>query len=56
MEWQFAVALVIAIPIILFPPVFLLYVNTGFYMATKESRARRAARENKEKLISKLSD
>jgi hypothetical protein len=46
MEWQFIVALVIAIPIILFPAAFVWYLNVGgIYAAIKEARARRVARE-----------
>lgn len=45
MEWTFIVALVIAIPIILFPVAFVWYLNAGgIYAAIKEARARRAAR------------
>ena len=44
MEWQFIVALVIAIPIILFPAAFIWYLNVGgIYVAIKEARARRVA-------------
>ncbi|HEY78598.1 MAG TPA: hypothetical protein G4O09_05735 [Dehalococcoidia bacterium] len=46
MEWQFIVALVIAIPIILFPAAFVWYLNIGgIYAAIREARARRAAHE-----------
>jgi hypothetical protein len=46
MEWQFIVALVIAIPIILFPAAFVWYLNVGgIYSAIKEARERKAARE-----------
>ena len=46
MEWQIIVALVIAIPIILFPVVFVWFLNIGgIYAAIKEARARRVARE-----------
>jgi hypothetical protein len=46
MEWQFIVALVIAIPIILFPAAFVWYLNIGgIYSAIREARARRAAHE-----------
>lgn len=46
MEWQFVVALVIAIPIILFPAAFVWYLNIGgIYATIKEARQRRAARE-----------
>ena len=48
MEWQFIVALVIAIPIILFPAAFIWYINIGFiYTIIKEVRARKAAQEKK---------
>ena len=46
MEWQVIVALVIAIPIILFPAAFVWYLNVGgIYAAVKEARARRVAHE-----------
>jgi len=39
MEWQIVVALLIAIPIILFPVVFVWYMNAGgLYAAIKERR------------------
>ncbi|MFC1961855.1 hypothetical protein ACFLWN_02275 [Chloroflexota bacterium] len=47
MDWQFIVALVIAIPIILFPVAFVWYLNVGgIVSAIKEARTRRAARES----------
>ena len=46
MEWQIIVALVVAIPIILFPAAFVWYLNVGgVYAAIKEARERRVARE-----------
>jgi hypothetical protein len=46
MQWELIVALVIAIPIILFPVAFVWYLNIGgIYAAIKEARARRVARE-----------
>ena len=46
MQWEFIVALVIAIPIILFPAAFVWYLNIGgIYAAIKDARVRRAARE-----------
>ncbi len=46
MEWQIIVALVIAIPIILFPVALIWYINIGgIYIAIKEARARRVARK-----------
>ena len=46
MEWQIVVALVIAIPIILFPVVFVWYLNMGgIYAAIKEALAKRTVTE-----------
>jgi hypothetical protein len=54
MEWQFIVALVIAIPIILFPVAFVWYLNIGgIYAAVKEARARRAVREKGVRVVVK---
>ena len=44
MEWQLIVALVIAVPIILFPAAFVWYLNIGgIFTAIKDARARRQA-------------
>lgn len=54
MEWQVIVALVIAIPVILFPVALIWYINFGgIYLAIKEARARRAARK---KEVAKTAD
>jgi hypothetical protein len=46
MQWEFIVALVIAIPIILFPAAYIWYLNIGgIYTTVKEVRTRRIARE-----------
>ena len=46
MQWELVVALVIAIPIILFPAAFVWHLNIGgIFAAIKEARARRVARE-----------
>ena len=46
MQWEFVVALGIAIPIILFPAALVWYLNIGgIYTAIKEARERRAVRE-----------
>ncbi|MFC1902252.1 hypothetical protein ACFLX3_04930 [Chloroflexota bacterium] len=51
MEWQIVVALVIAIPIILFPVAFVWYFNiNGLYTAIKETRARLVARKRRHQL------
>jgi hypothetical protein len=43
MEWQAILALVIAIPIVLFPVVFVWYLNAGgVYHAIKEARLKKA--------------
>ena len=44
MEWEFLVALIVAIPIILFPAAFVWYLNAGgLFRALRERLARRAA-------------
>ena len=46
MEWQIAVALGIAIPVILFPVLFVWYLNVGGLMtAFREARQKRLVRE-----------
>jgi hypothetical protein len=46
MQWEFVVALVIAIPIILFPAAYIWYLNIGgIYAAIKQARARQVGRE-----------
>ena len=48
MQWELIIALVIAIPIILFPAAYVWYLNVGgIYTAIKEARARRVARQKK---------
>jgi hypothetical protein len=47
MEWEFIVALVVAIPIILLPVAFVWYLNLGgIYAAFREARRKRAAKEH----------
>ncbi len=54
MEVQLILALALAIPIILFPVVFIWAINIGgIYVAIKEARAKRAAREKAEELAVK---
>ena len=41
MQWEFVVALIVAIPIILFPAAFIWYVNLGGIIQTaREARAK----------------
>jgi len=48
MEWQIIVALIVAIPFILIPPVFVWYLNIGgIYAIIKEAREKKIAREKK---------
>jgi hypothetical protein len=56
MEWQLIVALVIAIPIILFPAAFVWYLNMGgIYHAIQEARHKRqVAREGKNKAVTEV--
>ena len=51
MEWQIVVALVIAIPVVLFPAAFVWYLNLGgIYATIKEARARKVAHEKSAKV------
>ena len=46
MQWEFIVALVLGIPVILFPVALVWFLNIGgLCAAIKEARERRAARE-----------
>ena len=55
MQWEFVVALVIAIPIILFPAAFIWYLNIGgIYAAIKEAQVRRIARENRMRALAEV--
>ena len=46
MEWPVILALVLGIPIILFPAAYVWYLNLGgVYAAIKKARAKRLARE-----------
>ena len=49
MQWELVIALVIAIPIILFPAAFVWYLNIGwiFSYAKKRAEERKAVREKK---------
>ncbi len=52
MQWEFIVALVLAIPIVLFPVAFVWYLNLGgIYRATQLARRKRAEREARLKQI-----
>jgi len=52
MQWEIVIALVIAIPIILFPAAYVWYLNIGgIYAAIKEARARQVTRKKKTKAI-----
>ncbi len=46
MEWQIVVALVIAIPVILFPAAFVWYINIGgIVLAVREARVAKKAKK-----------
>ena len=50
MDWQIIVAIVIAIPVILFPAAYVWYINLGgIYAAVKAARAKKLAREKEAK-------
>ena len=51
MNWQIIVALVVAIPVVLFPVALVWYLNIGgIYAAIKEARAKKVAREKSDEL------
>ena len=46
MEWQFIVAMVVIIPVILLPVAFVWYLNLGgLYAAVREARRKRVAHD-----------
>lgn len=48
MEWQVVIAILIAIPVILFPAAFIWYMDIGGIVETvKKARAKRTARTSK---------
>ena len=49
MQWEFILALVIAIPIILFPAAFVWYLNIGSILQATQKATRRARAARKEK-------
>jgi hypothetical protein len=52
MEWYIILALVIGIAVILFPVAYVWYLNMGgIYAAVRESRKRRAIREEKAETV-----
>ena len=52
MHWELIVALVIVIPIILFPAAFVWYLNIGgIYAALREALKRRAIQQQKAKVV-----
>ena len=53
MQWELVIALVIAIPIILFPAAFVWYLNIGwiFSYAKKRAEERKTVREKKGKEV-----
>ena len=54
MEWELIVALVIAIPVILFPAAFVWYLNIGgIAQAVREARQKKSVGEYKVKAVAK---
>lgn len=47
MDWQFIVALVVAIPLILFPAAFIWYISVGGIFKSLKSKFKHKAAENK---------
>jgi len=49
MQWEFLVALIVAIPVILFPAAFVWYLNaSGVFKAIKEARAKKLSKRQEE--------
>ncbi|MBN1177215.1 MAG: hypothetical protein JXA51_06005 [Dehalococcoidales bacterium] len=47
MQWELILALVIAVPIVLFPIAYVWYINIGnFVIAVKRAREKRSIRKN----------
>ena len=45
MQWEFIVALVLAVPVILFPVAFIWYINvSGLYQVMRDARQRQKIR------------
>jgi len=54
MEWQIIVALVVAVPIILIPVLFVWYLNIGGVLsAVREAKASRAIQKKRVKVVAK---
>jgi len=52
MEWQVIVALVVAIPVILFPAAFIWYLSAGgVYQAMRATRERKARQARAETIV-----
>jgi hypothetical protein len=51
MEWQFIVALVIALPIILFPVALIWYLNVGGLVAMVRDARKRHARQQENSVV-----
>jgi len=50
MKWEFVIALLIAVPVILFPAAYIWYINIGgVYTAIREAKAKRLARQKADK-------
>jgi hypothetical protein len=50
MKWEFVIALLIAVPVILFPAAYIWYINIGgVYAAIREAKAKRLARQKADK-------
>jgi hypothetical protein len=56
MQWEFIIALILAVPVIIFPAAFVWYMNVGgIYTAIKEARSRRATSEPGKQVQSSIS-
>lgn len=52
MKWEFVIALLIAVPVILFPAAYIWYINIGgVYAAIREAKTKRLARQKADKSV-----
>ena len=57
MQWQFIIALVVAIPVILFPAALIWYLNVGgVYQAIQAARQRRATQGEKANVVAEAKE
>jgi hypothetical protein len=55
MQWEFVLALIIAIPVIIFPAAFVWYMNIGgIYVAVREALKKQAIHQKGKKTVAEV--